>query len=468
MSIELDLVQQYLNDGASVTADDLPNARGILDALISEASQASEAEVSKATRRGRRRTWRRVGLSVGVAALVLAITVLVVRPNPVTKPRRAVTASMQIDRLADAVKSAPPLQPGQWSTVEMTGQLSAQVGTVGSTPTPDAKASIPLTFDVWSSGAGTTCTSQQFGTASFATPANAQAWHAIGLIDTPTNQPVTGCVAGVEAQNGSGLMMTPIDVASLTQDPKTLATELQDGDTGIPQIDQSTRGVTSQQNGFERLAILLVGPTSGAWPGYGQELLQSMALFPGVTSLGRMTTQSRQVGLAFTSATAVEMSPKTGAIVGEHPSPMVIVDPTTGALLEARNFSIPVLQGAAQDFVGSTDAPVYTEGGGYGISTTWIDPVGQPNVVQQSSLPSWISSFHLVEAVTNANSYGEAISNALDPFLGNGNSSFSDSNVPAQGETTFDITITDPSTSVAAIVAALNSTGLFQSVTVKA
>ena len=193
-----------------------------------------------------------------------------------------------------------------------------------------------------------------------------------------------------------------------------------------------------------------------------------MALLPGVTALGRMTARSGLVGLGFSSATAVEMSPKTGAVVGDNPSPIVILDSTTGALLEARNFSIPVLQGAAQDFVGSTNAPVYTEGVGYGIFTTWIDPASPPSVVEQSSLPSWISSFHLVEAVTNTNPYSEAISHALNPILGNGNSSLSNSNVPAEGQTTFDITITDPNTNVSAIVAGLNSTGLFQTVTVKA
>jgi hypothetical protein len=118
--------------------------------------------------------------------------------------------------------------------------------------------------------------------------------------------------------------------------------------------------------------------------------------------------------------------------------------------------------------VGSPNAPVYTAGVSYGISTTWIDAVGKPSVISEDSLPTWIAGFHMVEAVTIPNPDAVAVSRVQDRFLGNGDSSFGDPGVPGPDQTTFDITITDPSTNVGAVVAALNASGLFQSVTVKA
>ena len=56
----------------------------------------------------------------------------------------------------------------------------------------------------------------------------------------------------------------------------------------------------------------------------------------------------------------------------------------------------------------------------------------------------------------------------MSQFVGNGSSSFDVPGVPGPNQTTFDLTITDPSTDIAAVVAALNASGLFQSVTVKA
>jgi hypothetical protein len=149
-------------------------------------------------------------------------------------------------------------------------------------------------------------------------------------------------------------------------------------------------------------------------------------------------------------------------------SPVVILDPATGALLEARNFSIPVLQGAAQGFVGSPSAPVITEGVSYGISTTWIDPVRGPAVVDAGSLPSWIAGFHVVEAVGNPNVNLQTMADVFNEFVGTGNSLFDDPQVPGPSQTTFDLTIPDTGTDVNTVVAALNASGLFQSVAVKA
>ncbi len=403
-----------------------------------------------------------------VAAAAIAVVILQVVPSSNVATPEA--AAAEISRLADAVQPAPPLLPGQWYQYQLQGSLSADVSTVGNTPTPDADASIPVSIGQWSNATGAVCTSQQFGTANFASPVNAQAWQAIGLVATPANQPATGCSAGLEASMGGGGSLTPIDVSNITQDPATLATQLQEGSTGIQKIDQTAKEEDSPSvAGFTRLTVLLVGPTSGQWSGFGQEMLKTMALLPGVISLGTMTTHSGASGLAFSTGTAVTMNPETGAVTSglSIPPPTVILDPQSGALLEARNVNIPVLQSAAQDFVGSPSAPVYTEGVSYGITTQWIDPVAALNVIAPDALPSWISTFHIVEAVTNASANEAQLSEVLDPFLGNGNSANSEGDAPAPGQTTYDITIMGTAANEQAVVSALTASGLFASISVK-
>lgn len=469
MSNELDLVSSFMHsdEGPPIR---LAAARSILEEAIR--TEIGDLSVPRAPRDPHvTRRWRstaRTRIAVAGLAAVVASAVLIIQVVPTSESRPPVAAAAQISRLADSVRPLPPLKAGQWSSVQMVGEELAKVGTVGDIPTPDAQASVPISFGVWSNSTGTTCTSQQFGTATFAGPANAQAWQSIGLIATPTNQPVTGCVGGVQAAMGGGMAMTPIDVADLTHDPATLARELENGTTGVASVDQSRRGASRDQDVFARLVVLIVGPTSGAWPNYGQEMLQTMALLPGVISLGRMTAHSGAVGVAFSTEDVAVLNPRTGAETSNTPSPIVVLDPSTGALLEARNFSIPVLQSAGEDFVGSPDAPVVTEGVSYGISTTWIDPVGTPGISTVASLPVWITNYHIIEAVTIPNPDISLVSNTIDADLGNGNSSFGDPGVPGPNQTTFDITITDPATDVNAVVAALNASGVFQSVTVKA
>ncbi len=381
---------------------------------------------------------------------------------PTLKAGSPATAAVQIARLADSVQPPPPLQAGQWSDYQMHGVLFADVTDVGKTPTPDAKASIPISLEVWSNSTGTTCTSEQFGTATFASMQDAGAWHSIGLIDNPTNQPVTDCAAGLQASDGSTL--DALDISSLTHDPATLATELQEGATGISSLDGMAPGESPAMAGLVRLTALLVGPISGGWSGFGQEILKTMALLPGVISLGPTTSESGLDGLAFSAGPA----PPAGATSSAPTSPTVVLDPATGALLEARNFPIPVLQAAAQDFVGTPSAPVFTQGVGYGISTTWIDPVAPPSVIAQSALPPWINTFHVVEAVSKPTTTEQEVSNVVDPFLGNGNLSFSENGVPGAGQITFDITIRGTAADEDAFVGALTASGLFESISVKA
>lgn len=218
--------------------------------------------------------------------------------------------------------------------------------------------------------------------------------------------------------------------------------------------------------GFLRLTVLLVGPTSGQWYGFGQEMLRTMAL-PGVTSLGQMTGHTGAAGLAFSMSTDSTLSPTSGTVTSSFTPPTVILDPQSGTLLEARNLTVPVLQSAAQDFVSSPSAPVYTEGVGYGITAQWIDPAAALSVVPQDSIPTWIGTFHITEAITNASATEAQVSAVVNPFLGIGNSAVMDDNVPDSGKTTYDITVMGTAANEQAVVSALTASGLFASISVK-
>jgi hypothetical protein len=466
MSIDLDLVHDFMN-GEEVPAGELLIARSILDgAIASEIGEGDQSvELARGSQMEKRSPGRRIRWSIGlaaaaVAAVVCSILITQVVPPP-AKVGRSVTAAAQISRLADFVQPPPPLQPGQWSDYQMQGLLSADVTTVGNTPTPNAQAAVPISLEVWSNSTATTCTSEQFGTATFASPENAQAWHAIGLIDTPMNQPVTDCRAALEANTGPTL--AAIDVSQITHEPSTLATQLQGGTTGIRTVDQAAMNDPASLAGFVRLTVLLVGPVSGSWSGFGQEMLRTMALLPGVVSLRPTTAHSGRTGPAFSVSKRAGSVQQTGIAV-----PTVVLDSGTGALLEARDFAIPVLQAAAQDFVGSPSAPVYAEGVSYGVNTQWIDPVAPPGIIGLAALPTWISTFHLIQAVTKATTNEDELSRTFDPFLGNGDYAYSVSNVPGTGQTTWDINVRGTVADENAVAAALTASGLFESVTIKA
>ena len=430
----------------------------------------SEAHLPALPHRRSKKSGRMPRWSVGVAAAVVVCAVLILQVLPTSKTATSMAAAEQISQLADSVQPSPPLQAGQWSTYQMQGTLSADVGSVGGTPTPNAQASIPVAFEVWSNSTDATCTSQQLGAASFASPVNAQAWGAIGLIDTPAHQPATGCAGGVETSDGAQSALSAIYVSNLTHDPATLAEQLQNGTTGISTIDQAAMGDPANVAGFVRLTVLLVSPISGGWPGFDQEMLQTMALLPGVVSLGPTTSHSGKTGIGFSTGQQVTLNPQTGAVASKWSGPTVVLDAQTGALLEARNFDIPVLQSAAQDFVGSSSAPV--DGGAtYGVTTEWIDPVAPPSVVGQGALPTWINTFHILEAVAKATTTSPQVSTVVTPFIGGkafiaGDFIASDDNVPSPGQTTYDITIVGTAADGDSAVAALTASGLFASVTV--
>ncbi len=467
MKTEIELVRDFMTDPDG-SATDLEVARSVLEEAIALELSPSKDRGNAAHRtRPRRRTRRRLRWGIGVTcvAAVSAAAVLLVAPS--AKIPGSPAAAAEIARLADAAQPVPPLGAGQWYQYQLQGELSANVNSGTKTAPIGATANIPVTIGDWSNPTGAVCSSQQFGTVTFDTPANAQAWQTIGLTTTPANQPATGCAAGLEAAyGGGGTPVGPIDVSNITHDPATLVTQLQDGTTGIRVIDNYASGEPSRLVGFLRLTDLLVGPVKGQWSGFGQEMLNTMALLPGIEALGTTTTHSGTAGPAFSMPKQVTLNPDTGAVVYANTPPTVVLDPQDGHLLEARDFDFPVLQSAAQDFVGSANALVYSDGVSYGVTAQWIDPVSGLQVIDPVSLPSWINTFHIIEAVEAPSASASQLSDVINPFLGNGNSDYSDTG-SGSGPTTDDITIMGTEATVQSVANTLTASGLFTSVTVE-
>jgi hypothetical protein len=463
MTTELDLVRDYMTAGDG-SEPELGTARSLLDEAIAFEGGGDGPVSRRPSRRSRRSLRWGVGAVVVAAASVVAVFVAA----PSAKTPGSEAAAAEIAQLAETVQPVPPLSAGQWYQYQLEGELSANV-TSGTKAAPiSATANIPIAIGQWANSTSAVCTSQQFGTVTFDDPADAQAWQSMGLTTTPANQPATGCSAGYEASvGGGGTPAEPIDVSTITHDPATLADQLQDGTTGISVVDDYARGEPAHVEGFLRLTDLLVGPVEGQWSGFGQEMLDTMSLLPGIVSLGTMTTHSGASGPAFSMPKQITLNPTNGAQTYTFTPPTVILDPQNGSLLEARDLNVSVLSSAAQDFVANANALVFSDGVSYGTTAQWIDPVSGLQVVDQSALPSWIATFHIIEAVTTPSASQSQVSDVIDPFLGQGNSAYSDGGMPASSQTTYDLTIMGTAGTVQNVVSALTASGLFSSVTVK-
>ena len=463
MSSEVDLVVTYMN-GDNVSPDELPIAWSILeDAIAVEVERGRRGDMPTSPRRTDRRTRRLARWSVVATLAAAAIAVLILQVVPTSNDTTSEAAGAVISRLAADAQTVPPLLHGQWYQYQLRGVLSAEVSSVGKTPTPNAKASIPFSLGSWSNSTSV-CNSQQFGTATFASPTNAQAWQAIGLLATPANQPDTGCAARVVASTetgGSSLATT--DVSNITHDPETFAEQLQKGTTGIQSSEQyPLQGDPANVAAFIRLTNLLVGPTTGQWSGFGQEMLKTMALLPGVTSLGEMTSHSGAVGLAFTSRAT---TPRDTRWLTYEAPPTVILDPPSGTLLEgAATWHSQGWTNRRPKISSAALLPLnFTQGVTYGATAQWIDPVAPLSVTPQDALPGWIGNIHIIKAVTKR-SVAEWQATALlasQPFAGD--SGFTDENTPGPGRTTIYLTVTGAAAYETAI-SRLRASELFASI----
>ncbi len=257
---------------------------------------------------------------------------------------------------AAAVEPAPILKGDQWLQSEFrvsylaappySGQVSAALRS--------ARAVVAVNAEVWANDLTQTCSQQVVTSVAYNSPAGQQAWASseYGLPSTP--QPQCGSGALGKDSQAPGVL----DVAQLPTDPAALARALETGTTGISALDEPFFRSHHYLTPFGRAVTLLVGPTLGATPALWSALLRAMASMPGVALIGTESTHSGATGVALAGA--------TGLATGEGDRATIILSPSTGALLEARNVWVTSL------FAGT----------GFGVLTIqWLDPAGSPQVV---------------------------------------------------------------------------------------
>jgi hypothetical protein len=333
---------------------------------------------------GRVRPVRRAGplrhpvpvLAAVAAAVAVAVLVVQLGPGIGGQPVSSAAAELQQIAANATNQPTPSLGSGQWLSTELNLEYTAQISDVGSTPAPDAQATVVASVKVWSNDAGQACTSGTYGPAQFASPANRAAWQAAGLRDAPVSQPVVSCALSLGSSQSPSLAggAGVIDASMLPTDPSTLLHELETGTTGIPEVDQLGSSASALSPAFERAEAILVGPTTGVTPAINAALLKAIAMIPGIKMLGQTTTHSGTTGIGFSGPTELGQG-------------IIVLDPTTGALLEARNILDTALELAKPDYV-TLKGPIFTKGATDKVTISWVDPVGTPSVVGSSALPA--------------------------------------------------------------------------------
>jgi hypothetical protein len=314
-------------------------------------------------------------MGVGAVAAVV-ILVLQLLPTPALQsPSAAAAVLRHLAGEAASAEPAPILKGDQWLQSEF--QISYLVAPTHSGPESaalqSARAVITVNAEDWANDLSQYCSQQVVTSVAYNSPASQQAWssRAFGLPSTPQSQ----CGSGFLGKGGQA--PGTLDVAQLPTDPAALAKALETGTTGISALDQPLPG-NHHLTPFGRAVTLLVGPTLGATPALWSALLRAMATMPGVALLGTETTHSGATGVALAGAT------------GEGLRTTIILSPSTGALIEARNLLVGQLLAGLP---------------GIGVLTIqWLDPTGTPHVVDARSLPSSLAGLvptGILSAVTN-------------------------------------------------------------------
>ncbi len=340
-------------------------------------------------RRPRRRS-RAIALAVAVVAVAAALLVALV-PGPVGQ-KLPVAEAAQLRLIAANAASQPVLHLGsdQWLRIDQVSLVSLEAThqvpdgqldgkpVVTSKPIPGATATVRVTSTQWYNSIGQACVSLRPGSITFASSANHAAWVRAGL-RTRFAGPLAVCPDWVAANafNGFAQGIGAVNVSSLTSDPSLLATQLRSGTTGIPGLDQGAR--TGNQ-GFEEAVALLTGPITGKPASFGAELYRAIALIPGIQKLGETATHSGQVGLGFAANTF------SGRVV-------MVIDPSTGKLLEVQNGSVralpPVLNSPSLTSALYPPSVNPIERGFYvAAQVKWSDSAGTRSIVRTSDLPT--------------------------------------------------------------------------------
>jgi hypothetical protein len=325
--------------------------------------------------------WRpRLLTLIGGISTVVVVALLLLLLLPVSGQHQQSAAAAELRQIGTnvATRSVPQLNRDQWLETKQQVSYAMVVDQIGSTKISGAQATVVASQTNWSNNFGETCLLPGLGQAQFASSANEMTWKSVGLTVDPIQQPVSSCsnLDGANAGNGISLLSGSgtTDVSSLATDPSTLAHELRTGTTGISGLDELGPG--SSNPGFERAVALLLGPLTGTTPAFNSALYDAVALLPGIQALGSTTSQTGSTGLGFETAGSKLFGPT-----------IIVVDPATGALLEARNLALPSIP--ITDFVPND---VLTHGvSAAGSKIQWLDPIDSPTVVGTASIPPFLS-----------------------------------------------------------------------------
>jgi hypothetical protein len=410
---ELELLHRYIDATVDPDPDLEPTRRRLVTAIENEGAVAP----------GGWRPWRsshrtaisgRTAISLGslVAAGVAAAVVafLVATPSAphgssrtATKPFPThLSVGRQLRLLADQAAEQPVLHLQSDQTLYTQANLSV----LANVNNGAAQATIGLSVQKWSTATGQTCTTLTAQPARFTSPSQQAAWVSLDLRVAPSPPTANECLQGgggagpPDAITGAGQL---IDVSSLPTDPSTLAQELESGTTGIPALDQMLPDEAAPNPGFQRAAMLLIGPTLGATPQFESNLYQAIALLPGVTALGPITTHAGETGQGFASG------PGSGQSI-------IVVDPSTGRLLEVRGLDDSgSLSSIAGNFLGSGPMMVNK----YSDQLQWLDPIGSPSVIGLSDLPTGLPVyvFGTTRPGLSYNDVQTAVHDLTQPYL---------------------------------------------------
>jgi len=303
-----------------------------------------------------------VGLALAVPAVAAAVVlVLALLPSPATAPSAA--AAVLLDA-ATAAGQALPLAAGEYlyteTQTEIQLTLYTPTSTGGTTMTEVATKQYGTTTQSWIDSLGTATVEQTTGAAQFPSAADRMAWQAVTRAIGPTPAAGDPIARSVLSDGSPHPAPSSLDVSSLPTAPTALAAALASGEYGTNALY-----LTGPDAVFERAATLLIGPDQGMTPALAKALFQVMATQPGAELLGTVTDHSGQQGDAVSIPSAGTFGPIEA-----------VVDPTTGALLEA-------------DYAPATSPHFNACGGQLGASNSSSAPTCLRPVSELSMRPAW-------------------------------------------------------------------------------
>ncbi len=456
MSEEIQLLRSYLD----ATVDPDHELGALRETLVRAIDLEVERPMTQSAHAGHKRLWRRprvIVASLAAAALIAALVVAVdpgangpasrTTVAPPTTPALPAGAVAQLRLIADRVvdEPIPRLSGGQLLLTRADLSVAASVNNGA------AQAVIPMSVEKWSTAAGQTCVALTAQPAQFASSSAQAAWTGLGLRTLPEPATAYRCLQGggaapPDAITGAG---EAIDVSSLPTDPTALAQELEASTTGISALDQLTPDLAAPNLAFQRAAMILIGPVTGASAQFDSALYRAIALLPGVVALGVTSTHDGRSGQAFAS----------GSGSGQT---TIVVDPLSGQLLEVSGLDDSgSLTAIASNYLvgGPLQVSQYSDG------LQWLDPVGTPAVVSASQLPSDAPTYVLATAKPGVTGMQLA---QLGYDLGRQffNSVTSNGGGGSTSPLTWEWSLNVPLSQATSFVEAVKASGLIQSVTV--